>query len=232
MVEQNQEVYNKIAKHFSDTRSWVTDDLVLLGKYVHDNDSVLDLACGNGRLYQLFSEEKRESKIKYTGIDFSENLLAMAQKRFPNISVQVGDMRNIPCADSTFDVVFCLAAFHHLSSDIDRMTALKEIKRVLKPGGTFVMTNWNIYSDWAKEKLKSGKWWYGKNEKEIVVPWRDGSGSVIGERLYYAYTEEEIEKWCRDAGLKIKEQYIATKKGGSTDASEVGLNIVTIATRP
>lgn len=232
-TDHNKAVYNAIAKHFSETRSWVTDDLAALGAYARPGDRVLDLACGNARLYQFFVTEGRAAQMTYVGVDFSEKLLELARSRFPNIDVRLGEMTDIPFPDSDFDVVFCLAAFHHLSTDAERLQALREIARVLKPGGTLVMTNWNMFSAWAENKLKAGKWKRGSAEREVIVPWKNADGTVIGERLYYAYAPEDIARWCSEAGLLVEKQYEATKKGsGSMDKTEEGMNIVTIAKRP
>ena len=55
-IKQNKEVYNKIAKLFSKTRKFLWYDLEPLVKYTKNGDKILDLGCGNGRLYQLFSD--------------------------------------------------------------------------------------------------------------------------------------------------------------------------------
>jgi len=227
IVEHNKHVYNTIAAHFSETRSWVTEDLVELGQSVKDGDKVLDVACGNARLYQLFVEQGRVDGISYTGVDFSEELLNMARKRFPDIDVRLGEMQKLPFADNSFDIVFCLAAFHHLPKDENRLIALKEMARVLKSGGVVIMTNWHLYSDWAKEKLEAGKWKLGGTNTECIVPWKDADKNVIGERYYYAYTPELLEQWCKQAGFKIEKQYFSAKKGSA--GPDDGMNIVTIA---
>ncbi len=181
---------------------------------------MLDLACGNARLYQAFVEKGTVKDIEYVGVDFSEALLELARARFPDIDVRLGEMTRIPCPDESFDIVFCLAAFHHLSADKERVQTLREIRRVLKPRGMLVMTNWNLHSGWAKKKLETGKWRLGSIDREMIVPWKDARGAVIGERLYYAYTPEDIAKWCEIAGLVVEKQFDAR-----------GMNIVSIATR-
>lgn len=229
-IAQNKSVYNAIAKHFSETRTWMTDDLVPFLPYVQSGDQILDIACGNARLYQLFVQHSRQEDITYTGVDFSEELLAMARERFPDIDVRVGEMQQLPFDDTSFDLIFCLAAFHHLAKKESRIQALHEVVRVLKPGGRYIMTNWNLYSDWAKGKLDEGKWKIGQSPTEHIVPWKNQDGDVIGERLYYAYTLEELEAWCIEAGLHVEKQYYAAKKASKEVGG--GMNIVTIATKP
>lgn len=223
IMQHNQEVYNKIARHFSATRSWVWDDLVPLKQYVKKGDQVLDLACGNGRLYLLL----RDLSISYLGVDYSEELLEQAREKFPRLEFKYGELTNIPAKDQEFDVVFCLAAFHHLPDRKTRLKSLQEMKRALKPNGRLIMTNWNIYSDWGKKKLETGNWKLGKNSKEISVPWKNQEGVIVGERIYYSYTPEELEKMMVETGLAVEKQYYAVKKG-SGDAGE-GQNMVTVA---
>lgn len=223
IIQHNKKVYNRIAKHFSDTRSWIWDDFVPLKQYVKEGDRVLDLACGNGRLYLLL----KDLSISYLGVDYSEELLKQAREKFPELEFKYGEMTDIPVEGREFDVVFCLAAFHHLPDSTTRQKALREMRRVLKPGGRLVMINWNIDSDWGKKKLASGDWKLGKDEREIIVPWKNQAGEVIGDRYYYAYTPEELEKMLVEAGLAVEKQYYAAKRGAKDMSA--GQNLVTIA---
>jgi ubiquinone/menaquinone biosynthesis C-methylase UbiE len=77
-----------------------------------------------------------------SGLDISETLLAIARENAAREGVEVdfrhGDAAAMPFESESFDFVVCQAAFQNFSSPAD---ALKEIKRVLKVGGTAVIVD-------------------------------------------------------------------------------------------
>ncbi len=220
----NKKVYNQAASQFSKTREFLWEDLKPLVKYTKDGDKVLDLACGNGRLYQLWEK----GQVSYVGVDQSEELIKIAKKKFPDLEFLVGEMTDIPFGKNSFDVVFCIAAFHHLSSNVDRLKALQEMKGVLKSGGRVVMTNWNLLGRWGREKVESGKYKkWGNNE--YVVPWMDGSGKVIGERYYHGFDLDELGGLFEEAGFLVEENFFSSRK--KRDGQEEGENIISVLTK-
>lgn len=228
IINQNKEVYNGIASHFSDTRSFLWEDLVFLKQYVKSGDSVLDVGCGNGRLYQLFekkSSSREQGTVSFTGIDISDGLIKIARENNPECKFVVGDMRKLSFGDGSFDVVYSLVAFHHLPDHESQLQALSEMKRVLKPGGKIVLLNWNAYSVWVKEKIEKGDY-EDLGNNLFKVPWKKQNKMVEGDRIYYGFTLEELEGLFKEVGLKLEEQYFlrhAEKVG-----VEQGMNIVSV----
>src|SRR5438552_4361647 len=68
---------------------------------VGGNMSVLDVGCGPG--YVAVAAAERGARPR--GLDFSREMVAIAQKMFPQIQFQKGDAQNLPFTDSTFDRV-------------------------------------------------------------------------------------------------------------------------------
>jgi ubiquinone/menaquinone biosynthesis C-methylase UbiE len=222
IVQNNKEAYNKIAEFFSNTRKYLWDDLKPLVKYTKNGDKVLDIGCGNGRLYQLFSD----LSIDYTGMDNSEGQLGMARKNYPEAKFVLGEMTKLPFADSFFDVIYCIATFHHLPDEELRLQALNEMKRVLKPGGHILMTNWNLYSESAQKTVKKGKW--SQEAGEFMVPWYSSEGKILGQRYYHGFTLEELTDLFKKTGLILEDQFYS-RKGEKGEIDDPG-NIVSILT--
>ncbi|TMV52968.1 methyltransferase domain-containing protein [Paenibacillus mesophilus] len=98
---------------------------------------VLDLCCGMGR----HSMALADFGYSVTGVDLSEVLLAEARKRDEDGRVEwlQGDMRSIP-ADGPFDAVVNLfTSFGYFASDAENEKVIREIARVLKPEGRFIV---------------------------------------------------------------------------------------------
>lgn len=92
--------------------------------------TILDLGCGTGTL----TCELAARAGTVIGLDASPDMVAAARARFPGLDFITGDALALPF-ENRFDVVFSNAVFHWLP-DHDRL--LKNIRRVLKPGGRLV----------------------------------------------------------------------------------------------
>lgn len=97
---------------------------------------VLDLCCGQGNV----SAALLERGCKVTGLDFSPAMLELAHKRALGAEFIEGDAQDLPFEDDSFDAVVSNFGVCHIP---DQPRALSEIKRVLKSGGSFAMTNWS-----------------------------------------------------------------------------------------
>ncbi|GEM_PF-1435311 len=226
-ITRNREIYNTIASYFSDTREFVWDDLKVFREYIGDGDMILDIGCGNGRVYQLFEN----LQVSYTGIDQSEELIKIARNKFPNVTFDVGEMTVLPYPDQSFSVVLCVAAFNHLPDETSRLASLREMRRVLKPGGIILMTNWNVLSDSAEKYIEKGKWQtVGGRRSDVLVPWLTPEGQKLGDRYYHGYEIPELYTLFTSADLIVEQQFY-TRKGQRSMKSDAH-NIVSIARIP
>jgi len=109
------------------------------------NWRMLDIGIGAGRTTRHFAPRVKE----YIGIDYSERMIAVVRKKFlhpePHVSFQVADIQSVPhIADGSIDL--CLFSFNGLDCNPyeERIKGLKEISRILKPGGYFLFCTHNL----------------------------------------------------------------------------------------
>jgi len=105
---------------------------------------VLDLGCGVGDFSEAIEFYRPDLGIN--SVDISTHAIALAKKRGLKAKFGVADAHKLPFADKYFDAVVCFDLIEHVKSPIK---VLKEINRVLKPGGlfhTFIPTEGNVYS--------------------------------------------------------------------------------------
>lgn len=120
-------------------------DKLLNGLQLRGNERVLDVGCGHGLL--LIGAAKRLPRGKAVGIDLWSSIdqgnnsraaaLANAQIEgvLDRVEVHDADMRTLPFAANSFDAVVASLAIHNIKSREGRRQAMREIARVLKPGG-------------------------------------------------------------------------------------------------
>lgn len=105
----------------------------------HQPETVLDIATGTGDLAISLAEKGLKN---ITGLDLSEGMLAVADKKIREkglndwVQTQVGDSENLPFEDDCFDTV-CVAFGVRNFETLEK--GLREIYRVLKPGGLFIV---------------------------------------------------------------------------------------------
>lgn len=96
---------------------------------------VLDAGCGPGYVAAIAELLGAEAE----GIDFSAKMVERAQAQFPGIAFSVADVEDLPMQDGTFDAVLCNIVLFHVT---DPERAMSEARRVLKPDGRFVFSQW------------------------------------------------------------------------------------------
>ncbi len=134
-------LYEKALKRRGDNWSKIAEFSQLKG-----NEKVLEVGCGTG--IGSISLAKKLPRSKIVGIDIFKGVSgkspesAMRNAQIEGVADRVdfryGNALKIPYADETFDLVTMGSVLHELHSEKDKTKALREIYRVLKPGGKFV----------------------------------------------------------------------------------------------
>jgi SAM-dependent methyltransferase len=96
---------------------------------------VLEVGCGSG----VFLAKAAERGARVFGLDAAEALIEIARKRVPEADLRVGDLQALPYRDDSFDVV---AGFNSFFFAADMTAALREARRVAKPGAAVVIQVW------------------------------------------------------------------------------------------
>ncbi len=118
-----------------------------LKRFVSDVDlhgkNILDLGCGSGFISLFFCQ----SEARVSGIDVSENMIRRASEILEanhcRADLTVGDAGQLKFPDETFDIIACISVLEWIEDD---ETAVREIARVLKPGGFAIISVPNQFS--------------------------------------------------------------------------------------
>ena len=90
------------------------------------NPRLLEVGCGSGYYSEVFADPA-PGGVRYTGIDYSEAMIARARARYPSAAFEVADATRLPYADGAFDIVFNGVSLMHI---IDYQAAIREAARV------------------------------------------------------------------------------------------------------
>ncbi|RLC40085.1 MAG: hypothetical protein DRH33_01040 [Candidatus Nealsonbacteria bacterium] len=210
LLKKTKEDYNRIAEKFSRTRSRIWEEVrFLFDDYVRPGDKVLDLGCGNGRFFEIL----KDKGVDYIGVDFSERLIEIAKKRYPQVKFQVADALNLPFPNNFFDKVYTIAVLHHIPSKEFRQRFLEEAKRVLKPGGLLILTVWKIKT--KNNLLSVIKYTILKLIGKL--DWGDTfeSWNKKIQRYFHIFSKKELKRLLNEADFKVLEIGIVRNERGN-----------------
>jgi len=142
---------------------------------------VLDVGCGTGQLAARIKRERPATDV--VGCDFSAGMLSRAAGRCHQVRWIRGDAGRLPFHDGTFDVVTSTEAFHWFP---DQEAVLREVYRVLTPGGRFLLAMVNPPATVVSDAFHAGS-------------------RLIGEPFYWP-TRREIRERVEAAGFIVDRQ--------------------------
>ncbi|MEK7580114.1 MAG: methyltransferase domain-containing protein [Patescibacteria group bacterium] len=205
ILEKNKEDYERLANEFSASRflNWPEVE-ILAEEHLRTEMRVLDLGCGNARLYPIV----KKHQAQYLGIDNCKALLKIAKENYPEIDCREGEVTNLELETNSFDIIFYIAALHHLPSLELKTASLLECFRVLKPGGLLICSVWNLVNperilEQGTQRVKNSKLYAGLGLRDFLIPWKTNDGAII-YRYYYVFTQKELMELLVAAGFKIE----------------------------
>ncbi len=105
---------------------------------VRTTDRVLDIGCGTGELLSRLAAKYPSARL--AGLDPVPEMLEVARgKVSAEVDLRVGWANELPWPDNSFDLVVSCNMFHYITHPVD---AVREMERVLRPGGRIVITDW------------------------------------------------------------------------------------------
>jgi ubiquinone/menaquinone biosynthesis C-methylase UbiE len=219
ILNENRESYNQMAQEFSASRAKFWEELEFLAEHAAPGMKVLDIGCGNGRFYPLI----KARGVGYTGIDNSAELLKEARRAFPNVPFVEGDATMLPFPDRSFDVAFSFATLHHVPSRALREKFIQEAARVLKPGSTFVLSVWELWTPkyfgkLLRDALRGLLGLTSLDIGDVMLTF----GKAKHKRYLHAFTIRELEILLEKNGFAIVGTDLAERKSGEK-------NIVVVA---
>ena len=143
--------------------------LALLEEHAQQNGKLLDVGCGTGALLDHLQKDHETY-----GVDYFPIALEFSAKRGLKNLVH-GNAEKIPLQSDCYDSVVSLDTLEHVP---DHIAAYKEIFRVLKPGGTFVMN------------VPAFQWLWGPHDVALMHQRR--------------YTRNEVARYLKDAGFQVQ----------------------------
>jgi arsenite methyltransferase len=141
-------------------------DRLIESLHLQGNENILDVGCGHGLL--LIGAAKKLPQGRAFGIDLWSQVdqgdnsreATLENVRIEGVGDRVevrdGDMRKLPFADAAFDAVIANLAIHNISSREGRREAIREIARVLKPGGQVALMDFKHVAQYAADLRTSG----------------------------------------------------------------------------
>lgn len=114
------------------------DELIARTRPIGPADRILDLGCGTGIVARML-RERLGGGARITGLDASAEMIAKARALAPELEWVEANAMALPFADHSFELIVCQQMLQFVP---DRAKAVREMRRVLVPGGRLVLATW------------------------------------------------------------------------------------------
>lgn len=198
---------SKAVAEYSFYRLFPEEDF-LFRKYYKAGESVLDLACGLGRTTLLLYE----MGLTVRGVDRSDVFIQVAKRRLPYLDLRPGSYDHIEEPDDSYShVLISFNGIDYAFPDSQRIAALRECARVLKPGGTLIFSAHNLKSlHWFSPYDRSRLGWKLRNCFRAFKDWDYVIENCV--HTYYA-SPAFVVRQTEELGLRLLEKKGFSKIG-------------------
>ncbi|HEX9844677.1 MAG TPA: class I SAM-dependent methyltransferase, partial [bacterium] len=144
LIDLNQRFYQSLAAPFAETRGRLQPGVLRVLESLRGAERILDLGCGNGELAAELA--RRGHAGSYVGVDFSEELLAIARENAVgamDVEFLQGDLAggDWGLESGDFDLVTAFAVLHHIPGRARRLALLEQVRGRLAAEGRFIHSN-------------------------------------------------------------------------------------------
>ena len=187
-IQDTQNGYDAVSREYAerfkdemDDKPFDRDCLDRLANEVGHLGPICDMGCGPGQIARYLHRKG----VQTLGVDLSPNMVAEAGRLNPEIHFHQGDMLSLPDEDDSWGGIAAFYCIIHIPRE-QIVDALREMKRVLKPGGILLVT-FHI----GQEIKHLDEWW----EKPVNLD-------------FAFYLPAEMESWLKEAGYKLIETLV------------------------
>jgi SAM-dependent methyltransferase len=173
--------YAEKYKDEMDHKPFDRDCLDRLVQEVGESGSICDMGCGPGQIARYLHRQG----VKTLGVDLSAKMVEEARRLNPEIKFHQGDMLSLPDEAKSWGGIAAFYCIIHIPRE-QIVDTLREMKRVLKPGGVLLVT-FHI----GQEVRHFDKWW----EKPVNLD-------------FAFYLPSEMEGWLKEAGFELTETLV------------------------
>lgn len=222
LIEINRDFYTRFGDSFSATRHRLQPGVRRVLAGLHEDESILDLGCGNGELARELA--RRGHRGPYLGVDFSRPLLQEAGTKPEGFSARFmqADLTKLSAVSDQllalggWSVITAFAVLHHIPSTELRLQILQVVRELIREAGMFVLSNWQFLNS---EKLKariqpweavalSGS---AVEAGDYLLDWRSNGN---GLRYVHHFSERELDELASASGFRVAATYYADGEGG------------------
>ena len=171
------DTYQKISEKFSDTRAYLWKSVKEFLDSIKKNSIIVEIGSGNGK------NLLRRKDCLNLAFDLCSNFTNITQNK--GIDSVIANNLYIPLKDNIADAVLSIAVIHHLSSEERRLKCLKELIRILKPGGKLLVQVWALEQD-EKSRRKF-------TEQDNYIEFNSSDKKVKELRFYHVFIKDELD---------------------------------------
>lgn len=225
------EFYELEGNAFGHTRHHVWELMLDFMSRLKDGDTLVDVGAGNARLLDVVPEG-----VNYIGIEPSRSLREFAERRLVShkqAKMLAGGFPKLSIDDEIAEAVTCVAVLHHVPGEEDRKASVRELYRVLKPGGSAIVSVWNLRAKrFLSWKMFKKAWmripeFEGGDSGDLYYVWK--AGKTPRNRYVHAFTLKEFRSLFDEKDWEIEKIDGYDSKGWTNWFC--GRNLVAVVTK-
>ncbi|XP_070762380.1 tRNA (carboxymethyluridine(34)-5-O)-methyltransferase alkbh8 isoform X4 [Enoplosus armatus] len=188
-------VYDAIASHFSSTRHSPWPRVCHFLSSLPPGSVLADVGCGNGKYLGVNTE------VIAVGCDRSSALVQICAER--GFQAFVSDALSVPLRTASCDACISIAVIHHFSTQERRLAAVRELARLLKPGGRVLIYVWAFEQEYNKQRSKYLKD-QNKEHPENHSPTKSTPEDIQEPSIHTSrHLEDNLQDVCKETDGKL-----------------------------